>query len=83
MNSYFGRLTYNYKEKYNFETTLRRDGSSVFGEKVRWATFLLLLRMGFFRRIIYGSVLLVKLCKVRPVGENPDRNSVNLIWLMD
>ena len=39
MNSYFGRLTYNYKEKYMFETTLRRDGSSVFGEKVRWATF--------------------------------------------
>lgn len=39
MNSYFGRLTYNFKEKYMFETTLRRDGSSVFGEKVRWATF--------------------------------------------
>ena len=39
MNSYFGRLTYNYKEKYLFEATLRRDGSSVFGEDVRWATF--------------------------------------------
>ena len=39
MNSYFGRLTYNFKEKYMFETTIRRDGSSVFGEKVRWATF--------------------------------------------
>ena len=39
MNSYFGRLTYNYKEKYMFEATIRRDGSSVFGEKVRWATF--------------------------------------------
>lgn len=39
MNSYFGRLTYNFKEKYMLETTLRRDGSSVFGEKVRWATF--------------------------------------------
>ena len=39
MNSYFGRLTYNYKEKYLFEATLRRDGSSVFGENVRWATF--------------------------------------------
>lgn len=39
LNSYFGRLTYNYKEKYMFETTVRRDGSSVFGEKVRWATF--------------------------------------------
>ncbi len=39
MNSYFGRLSYNYKEKYMFEATVRRDGSSVFGEKVRWATF--------------------------------------------
>lgn len=39
MCSYFGRLTYNYKEKYLFEATLRRDGSSVFGENVRWATF--------------------------------------------
>ena len=39
MMSYFGRLTYNFREKYMFETTVRRDGSSVFGEKVRWATF--------------------------------------------
>lgn len=39
MCSYFGRLTYNFKEKYLFEATLRRDGSSVFGEDVRWATF--------------------------------------------
>lgn len=39
LNSYFGRLTYNYQEKYMFEATVRRDGSSVFGENVRWATF--------------------------------------------
>ncbi len=39
MNSYFGRFRYNYKEKYMLEATLRRDGSSVFGEDVRWATF--------------------------------------------
>lgn len=37
--SYFGRFSYNYKEKYLFEATLRRDGSSVFGMDVRWATF--------------------------------------------
>ena len=36
---FFGRLNYNYKEKYILEGTIRRDGSSVFGEKVRWATF--------------------------------------------
>ena len=39
MNSYFGRLRYDYKEKYMLEATVRRDGSSVFGEDVRWATF--------------------------------------------
>ncbi len=39
LNSYFGRLTYNFKEKYMLEATVRRDGSSVFGENVRWATF--------------------------------------------
>ena len=30
MNSYFGRLRYNFKEKYMLEATIRRDGSSVF-----------------------------------------------------
>lgn len=39
LNSYFGRLTYNFQEKYMLEATLRRDGSSVFGANVRWATF--------------------------------------------
>ena len=37
--SYFGRLAYNFKSRYLFELTLRRDGSSVFGEDQRWATF--------------------------------------------
>lgn len=39
MISYFGRASYNYKQKYLAEFTVRRDGSSVFGENVRWATF--------------------------------------------
>lgn len=37
--SSFGRLTYNYKQKYLTELSIRRDGSSVFGKDVRWATF--------------------------------------------
>lgn len=37
--SYFGRLSYNYREKYMFEATVRRDGSSNFGPNHRWATF--------------------------------------------
>lgn len=39
MVSYFGRLAYNFDQKYLMEFTLRRDGSSVFGKDVRWATF--------------------------------------------
>ena len=39
MVSYFGRLAYNYDKKYLLEVTVRRDGSSLFGADVRWATF--------------------------------------------
>jgi TonB-linked SusC/RagA family outer membrane protein len=37
--SYFGRLNYNFKEKYLFQFVMRRDGSSNFGPSNRWATF--------------------------------------------
>lgn len=39
MLSYFGRIMYNYKRRYLMEFTFRRDGSSTFGEDVRWANF--------------------------------------------
>ena len=35
----FGRVNYNYLQKYLVSITLRRDASSKFGEKVRWGTF--------------------------------------------
>ncbi len=37
--SYFGRLSYNYKEKYLMTFVLRADGSSNFTEGRRWGTF--------------------------------------------
>lgn len=37
--SYFGRLSYNYDERYMFQATLRRDGSSRFGTNNRFGTF--------------------------------------------
>ncbi len=37
--SYFGRLGYNFKEKYMFNATLRADGSSKFAEGNRWGYF--------------------------------------------
>lgn len=37
--SYFGRLSYNYAERYMMQVTVRRDGSSNFGANNKWATF--------------------------------------------
>ncbi len=39
MLSFFGRVGYNYKQRYLMEFTFRRDGSSTFGEGNRWANF--------------------------------------------
>ena len=38
-NSWFGTLNYSYAEKYFVDLSIRRDGSSLFGENNRWATF--------------------------------------------
>ncbi len=37
--SIFGRIDYGYKDKYLFNATVRRDGSSVFGSDNRYGTF--------------------------------------------
>lgn len=37
--SAYGRIGYNYDEKYLFSASIRRDGSSKFGVNNRWATF--------------------------------------------
>ena len=37
--SYFGRLDYNFDEKYIFQATVRRDGSSNFGANNKWGIF--------------------------------------------
>jgi len=39
LNSFLGRITYAYKSKYLFSTSLRRDGSSYFGPGNKWGTF--------------------------------------------
>lgn len=39
MVSFFGRGIYNYDNRYILNVSIRRDGSSRFGENVRWATF--------------------------------------------
>jgi TonB-linked SusC/RagA family outer membrane protein len=37
--SYFGRIDYNYDEKYMLQATVRRDGSSNFGPGNKWGVF--------------------------------------------
>jgi len=39
LSSYFGRVTYDYKEKYLFTGIVRRDGSSRFGSNYKYGTF--------------------------------------------
>ncbi|WP_299366309.1 TonB-dependent receptor [Winogradskyella sp.] len=39
VNGYLGRLSYNYDNKYFFETSFRRDGASQFGRDFRWGSF--------------------------------------------
>ena len=37
--SFYGRVSYSYNSKYMFQATVRRDGSSVFGDGHQWGTF--------------------------------------------
>jgi TonB-linked SusC/RagA family outer membrane protein len=37
--SYFGRASYDYKDKYMFTATVRRDGSSLFADGHQWGVF--------------------------------------------
>lgn len=39
MESYLGRLNYNYADKYIISASVRSDGSSNFGQNNRWGTF--------------------------------------------
>jgi TonB-dependent starch-binding outer membrane protein SusC len=39
LESYFGRINYNYDNRYLFQANIRRDGSSRFGPERRWGTF--------------------------------------------
>lgn len=39
LSSLFGRLSYNYDERYMFQATVRRDGSSRFGTNNKYGTF--------------------------------------------
>lgn len=55
--SYFARLEYNYKKKYLFSASLRRDGSSTFGEHKKGNFPFRCCSMDFFlRRVLFGKI---------------------------
>src|SRR5690606_8003900 len=39
LQSFFGRINYNYRERYLVEANIRRDGTSRFAREKRWGTF--------------------------------------------
>lgn len=82
MVSYFGRFSYNWKQRYLMEFTFRRDGSSTFGEANKWAEFSLCwYRLGFLSRKIYAMGSLLGLGKIAvPATEPPGRCSTIRIW---
>ena len=61
--SYFGRIGYNYKEKYMFNATLRADGSSKFAKGHRWGYFpsfsagWVITNEDFMQNIVNGNIL--------------------------
>jgi TonB-linked SusC/RagA family outer membrane protein len=67
--SYFGRLVYNYKEKYMFQSQFRRDGSSKFGPDKKYGFFpsfsagWIISREDFFMNI--GALSIVNSLKLR------------------
>ncbi|GEO07258.1 SusC/RagA family TonB-linked outer membrane protein [Adhaeribacter aerolatus] len=67
--SYFGRVGYDYKEKYLLDATIRRDGSSRFDRGNRWGTYYgvsagwRIDQEAFFKNI--GGLSFVDLFKIR------------------
>ncbi|HTF17057.1 MAG TPA: TonB-dependent receptor [Chryseolinea sp.] len=64
--NYFGRISYNYGEKYLAEVTIRRDGSPNFPASNRWGTFpgvsagYVISKESFFNQIQFVSNLKIR-----------------------
>ena len=65
-NSYFATLSYDFLDKYYFDASYRRDGSSLFGSNAQWANFFSvgamweLKKESFFENIDWLNDLKVK-----------------------
>lgn len=66
-NSYFGRVTYDYANKYLFQANLRYDASSRFHEDYRWAKFpsaslgWVVTEESFFKNLNFNPLSFLKL----------------------
>lgn len=60
IQSVFGRLTYNYDQRYLFETTMRYDGSSRFPTDSKYGFSLLWLQVGVSLKNSFGRKM--KIC---------------------
>jgi TonB-linked SusC/RagA family outer membrane protein len=81
--SYFGRINYNYQEKYLLTTTLRSDGSSMFEESHRFGTFPSVSLGWNINRESFFNVPSISLLKLRASwGQNGSLSSVSpYMWI--
>jgi TonB-linked SusC/RagA family outer membrane protein len=63
--SYFGRLSYDYDNKYLLEATIRRDGSSLFGPDYKWGNFPSVSAGWVFSNESFWTVEAINYAKVR------------------
>ena len=77
MMSYFGRLSYNYGEKYMLEFVLRRDGSSLFPENNQYAYFPSMSAGWVISREDFWSIEFINMLKVRASwGQNGSQSNL-------
>ena len=83
MISYFGRLNYNYKEKYLLSVTIRRDGSSMFEKNHRFGTFPSISVGWNLNRENFFKITSVSMLKIRASwGQNGSISNVEpYMWI--
>ncbi|HOT14550.1 MAG TPA: TonB-dependent receptor [Bacteroidales bacterium] len=81
--AYFGRVNYDFREKYMFGATIRRDGSSLFSDKKRWGVFPSFSLGWNVHKESFFNVPFVSLMKVRGSwGRNGSTQNVDAyMWI--
>ena len=58
LRSFFGRLNYNYDEKYLLEANVRRDGTSRFAKQNRWGSTILVVSVSRAMAIMFSTYMM-------------------------